>query len=722
MASDQKTLTFELRADSLGINYLRFGPVALRLEPFARFQEISKRLESAARVGLSSGQVGSPGYCARVERELRVQGSSLAEDLLPPSLRKLLYRRRDQVGNVRILSEEPWIPWQMIQLEGGDIGEDSESPPPFLCELFNLTQWPLGQQTPKLLGSPPRLSVRSIAVVAPQTPTLSYPEREVEFLMSLERRGYRVRRIPAKVEAILGAFESGTFDLFHFSGRGQDFQGSTADDSAIRTEGADALRPYHLTGLAKRLGRRAPFVFFNGCYTGRRGFSLTGDGGWTARFLKAGASAFVGAQWLIEDRKAFEFSRVFYREFLNGLPLAESMASARRATRQEGEGTWLAYAAFGHPRLTCRGPDVKRDRGAGEKPIPRSTPESVDGLRRSRADSVETPSRPAPPAESEVVSQGRPRPEGLEQTTPEPLSSEGPSIPKSRPAPRPAPPSKNPDPRPSPRPVPPRPAVAVQTESNSARPVEAEDGSSRSTIVEPDFEVETHPRTGMDFVQVPGGEIELGTGGSGDASPEHTVLLSPFWIARFPVTNAEYARFVANSWVSGPPFLDEPGLGDPNRPVVGVTWKEVSAFCRWAFLDLPTEAQWEAAARGTEGWRYAWGNLPPTPQRACFAPFASGPPSREDYDAVVGPYGTLIQSGGVWEWCRDPWSAKAYRGRHLLQDPVATGAKDLRVVRGGSWASPAGDLLATRRESCLVSTRADCQGFRCVWQGPSAPP
>jgi formylglycine-generating enzyme required for sulfatase activity len=194
------------------------------------------------------------------------------------------------------------------------------------------------------------------------------------------------------------------------------------------------------------------------------------------------------------------------------------------------------------------------------------------------------------------------------------------------------------------------------------------------------------------------------------------VWLSPFWIAKYPVTNEQYARFLAaNPGHPRPAFWADARFNQPAHPVVGVTWDDAQAYCRWAGLALPTEAQWEAAARGTDRRPYPWGDAPPTPQHANFG--GSGTTPVGAFPAGVGPYGTLDQAGNVWEWCADSWVPDAYqRFSDGAKDPVAQGDKTLRSVRGGSWNNPARDLHAALRDCGSARSRFNWQGFRCAWQ------
>ncbi len=226
-----------------------------------------------------------------------------------------------------------------------------------------------------------------------------------------------------------------------------------------------------------------------------------------------------------------------------------------------------------------------------------------------------------------------------------------------------------------------------------------------------------HERDGTVLVYVPGGEYTLGTDDVGkEEKPVHRVRLSPYRIGKFPVTNEQYRRFLeANSDHRKPRYWDDERFNQPRQPVVGVSWDDAEAYCRWAGLLLPTEAQWEAAARGTDGRRYPWGHEEPTPEHANFDGNVGKPSEVGAYPGGAGPFGTLDQAGNVWEWCRDVWDASAYRERDGQLDPIAKiGEAAFCVLRGGSWAHEARFLAAACRLGSPAGSRVGSVGFRCV--------
>jgi formylglycine-generating enzyme required for sulfatase activity len=244
-------------------------------------------------------------------------------------------------------------------------------------------------------------------------------------------------------------------------------------------------------------------------------------------------------------------------------------------------------------------------------------------------------------------------------------------------------------------------------------PISGERGSLREPLVE--------PLTGIRLVWIPGGRFEMGGTEKFDGKPVHAVRISPFWLGETPVTNAQYAVFLEKTGAAEPEYWRNRRFSSPDQPVVGVNWENAQAFCRWLAETwgrqavLPSEAQWEFAARGDDGRQYPWGNEPPDARHACFDQAQPAPVG--SYPAGRGPFGTLDQAGNVWEWCRDAWDGRAYAKRAAKPeeslDPFVEGDEDSdHVVLGGGWVSPALDLRAAFRSWYPAGLQSDYVGFR----------
>jgi formylglycine-generating enzyme required for sulfatase activity len=223
---------------------------------------------------------------------------------------------------------------------------------------------------------------------------------------------------------------------------------------------------------------------------------------------------------------------------------------------------------------------------------------------------------------------------------------------------------------------------------------------------------------GAPMVLVPAGEFEMG---DGIEDPLRHVYLSSFYIDRYEVTTARYARFLAASDRAGEPeFWELVQLPrDAQLPVVGMTWEEADAYCQWAGKRLPTEAEWEKAARGADARMFPWGDEPPTPERANFAntaedPYPDGLHAVDRHPLGQSEVGTFDQSGNAMEWTYD-WYSASFDRRNDSRNPRGPQAGDKKVIRGGDgWRGPGDRMFASRRMYTSPDIRSDDIGFRCA--------
>jgi serine/threonine-protein kinase len=197
-------------------------------------------------------------------------------------------------------------------------------------------------------------------------------------------------------------------------------------------------------------------------------------------------------------------------------------------------------------------------------------------------------------------------------------------------------------------------------------------------------------------------------------NPPHLVGLSPFALGVYPVTNAEYRAYVEAAGVAPPASWRDDRLAGDAQPVVGVSWDDALAYCEWAGGTLPTEAQWELAARGFDGRTYPWGEEEPDDRHAHFAQDwnAGGPCDVGVHGAGVGPFGCHDLAGNVWEWCLDGWRIDAHLARTDRLDPVVSSAGNVRPLRGGCWRSIAPKLQGAYRNWSHRVVRHVTIGFR----------
>lgn len=314
---------------SLGLNFREFEPIPLRFPPVEYFREFFKDLQALGK-----------GDADLARRKLEARGARLFETLFPEPLQDLLWNLRDRVTSLQIHSQEAWIPWELCRLMGRE--RENVVPGPFFCEAFEITRWIPG------IARRPRLTLNNVAVVAPRDSGLPSVDGEVAFLHSLAGEGRLVRDVPARFAEVWEALAAGEFDGFHFSGHGMSAT-KDADRAAICLEDAEQLRADEICGELRNLGRSRPLIFLNACHGATGGFSLVETGGWARRCLMAGAGAFVGAYWAVQDQPAAGFAHTFYREVLAGRTLGAAVRAARLAIRSPGDPTWLAYTVFSDP-------------------------------------------------------------------------------------------------------------------------------------------------------------------------------------------------------------------------------------------------------------------------------------------------------------------------------------------------------------------------------------
>lgn len=237
-------------------------------------------------------------------------------------------------------------------------------------------------------------------------------------------------------------------------------------------------------------------------------------------------------------------------------------------------------------------------------------------------------------------------------------------------------------------------------------------------------------KDGNIMVFIPAGDFLMGSASTdpeadADEQPRHVVYLDEFWIDEVEVSNYNYNRCLEAGGCS-PPQVGSGLFDGDDLPVVGVDWEQSADYCAWAGARLPTEAEWEKAARGVDGRQFPWGNefdgaLLNYCDANCVADWRDfGADDGYRYTAPVGsypagasPYGVLDMSGNVWEWTADWYAADAY-ARSVYKNPTGPASGLQRVIRGGSWFYAGKSLRVTRRHKDAPLSRYDNIGFRCA--------
>lgn len=265
----------------------------------------------------------------------------------------------------------------------------------------------------------------------------------------------------------------------------------------------------------------------------------------------------------------------------------------------------------------------------------------------------------------------------------------------------------------------------------------------------------------IDWVAIPRGRFYMGSAEDDEQArdnekPQHEVLVESFQISRYPITNAQYACFIQAGgyqterywqltkagliwWQEekpqAPEYWDQRTWNNPNHPVVGVSWYEALAFCAWLndsglykTVRLPREEEWEYAVRGSEGWRYAWGNQP-EPSLGNYADTGINQtstvglfPAGKAFQAVDGS-GLHDLSGNVWEWTSSCWGQDwmkpdyiyaQWEVQRLEREQLDAEKAMLRIIRGGSWFDNTDDLRCALRNGLHPHYRSYYLGFRIV--------
>lgn len=237
----------------------------------------------------------------------------------------------------------------------------------------------------------------------------------------------------------------------------------------------------------------------------------------------------------------------------------------------------------------------------------------------------------------------------------------------------------------------------------------------------------------QDMIVIPAGAFSIGSDdGLADERPAHKVELAAYALDRLPVTNTQFAEFMNSAGThnrggerlydfddsdarihqSGNRWIADTGY--ENHPAVEPTWVGARDYCAWRGKRLPTEAEWEKAARGTDGRRYPWGNSAPDRTRAQFAAGFNETAPANAFPAGASPYGVLGMAGNTWEWVSSayrPYPYNANDGREELK------AGPVRGTRGGGHDSPAAEITTTQRGRTLSRNPAAGHhniGFRCA--------
>jgi formylglycine-generating enzyme required for sulfatase activity len=236
---------------------------------------------------------------------------------------------------------------------------------------------------------------------------------------------------------------------------------------------------------------------------------------------------------------------------------------------------------------------------------------------------------------------------------------------------------------------------------------------------------------GAPMVEVPAGSFPMGVpegdrDGGRDEYPRHDVFVDTFFIDRYEVTNAHYLEFVKATHHRVPQHPKNPtrnlwqgeSIAESltERPVINVDWFDADAYCKWAGKRLPTEAEWEKAAKGTADRRFPWGNVEPTNKHLNFNQPWIGEKTLMpvgSYEAGKSPFGTYDMAGNVWEWVNDWYDARYYE-KSPAKNPNGPDTGTKKVIRGAGWQNETPTVRIFTRVDSDPTIRNESTGFRCA--------
>ncbi len=253
--------------------------------------------------------------------------------------------------------------------------------------------------------------------------------------------------------------------------------------------------------------------------------------------------------------------------------------------------------------------------------------------------------------------------------------------------------------------------IIQQTEMTPTTQIEA------TATVEPTQEPDevTNNLDGAEMVYIPAGAFLMGASeddvlANSDEKPQRSVVLDAYWIYKYEVSNAKYRSCIEAGVCSG--SLNR--YPADTFPATFISSYEAEMYCSWAGGRLPTEAEWEKAARGVGANLYAWGDDPPNCSQANFEGCLGSSSAIGSYPAGVSPYGVEEVAGNVWEWVSDWYSSSYYQQSGNVSNPSGPERGEYRVIRGGGWGSPVEKLRISERGWVTPNWNQSTVGFRCV--------
>lgn len=343
---------YDFTLDSPGLNIFdEYDPVRIDGDREKYVASLYSEIETMWQLAVSKPD--------EFQRSIRRKGADLFSTLIPEKLKNVLWQHKDKIDSIQVVSTEPFIPWELVLVK--DPGSKKPSPgDKFLCEM-GLVRWLFGWRPAEQLSVRQQKSRYVIPVYLNPARKLTASDLERAYLEKVIG-ATPVVPTPEEVGKLLN--EKNAFDLLHFSCHAEVKTDNIVNGKLILQDeraGDDFVDTYLSEDIVEELEEFTdprPLIFLSACNAGKLGKKLSGFGGFAKAFLDAGAGAFVGALWSIEDNAAFVFTKAWYDNLKAGKNLAEATISARRQASGQGDATYLAYVIYGHPNAEVSFPDT----------------------------------------------------------------------------------------------------------------------------------------------------------------------------------------------------------------------------------------------------------------------------------------------------------------------------------------------------------------------------
>jgi hypothetical protein len=284
--------------------------------------------------------------------EVEAFGEDLCAQLFPPDLIQILWDGRTSIDCIRVMSWEPYIPWELVKLALP--GPNKQSDDKFLSQ-YGMVRWLNGRSAPREL---PLKDWSYYAATYPNNPANDVTKEVAYLTTELVKHNIQATPVASTYDAFAGAWQAGAFDVFHVACHGDVKDDDIEKAELVITDELVNGRTQYISISANVVGKlahlwpRRPLVFLNACEAGRLGESLTAWGGWPKKLIASGAGAVVGASWPVRDVASSKFAQAFYDALLAGETLAAAATQARIAASTSGDATWVSFKVFGDPHAT----------------------------------------------------------------------------------------------------------------------------------------------------------------------------------------------------------------------------------------------------------------------------------------------------------------------------------------------------------------------------------